>query len=722
MENIHAIINATFIMLSFCYVFEIYCNKKINISDSNKPKYIIGIILGLIISALCPNSLKFTHISIDMRTVPLCLAGLYFGKIPTIIATIIVLITTLIKGNTIPDTTSEVVFLEMAGIASAGIIGLVFGNKGSSGQTLGNTLLTATIVHLVYFTCLILVPSPHIIDIAIESALVILVAWPIATLPLSMILNWQKKRYEIATKIRQTDDKINKIAMCSDDCFWEIDNLYKISYVSDNIADMIGFEKDEVLGRSPSDLLQDIHSKQVLLKYAHSTDSINKTFEDTLIFRHKKGHNIYCEARGSCTIDPKTNTVCGYIGIIHNVTNRYLHEELSRHNQKYIREQNRKLYELNTELKRVENINSELTEQLVSANEKIKEANSVGLDFISMICNEIYVQADDISRCARQLLENVGNSSDKNLLCIEKASNIMQEYICDISDCDKITRGELLMTLSIGNVEELINDVCDHNNARYLIIRKKAISIKCDVRLAQEDKIIKTDFTRLAQVIGILINNAMKYVESGQIVVVCDKYNDNELLFEVADTGMGIPSNVYSEIFNRQLKVASMYRDAEADKTMLSLYICKEIVELLGGKIWYSSQAGLGTTFRFTIPYIKPSEFAVPDNTIYNWKGKNILVVGSSRLRNIMICEAIAKTGAKYQSILCSQDIQDGKINASDYLQHIDILVVRADVASRNDIKRIIKNISNDNVVFTEGNENIAEICSKIDVVINKTL
>ena len=722
MENIHAIINATFIMLSFCYVYEVYCNRKINISDSNKPKYIIGVFLGLIISALSLNSLKFTHISIDMKTVPLCLVGLYFGKIPTITATVVVVITTLIRGNNIPDTESEVVILEMAGTAAAGIIGLVFGNRGSSEQSLGNTLLTATIVHLVYFTCLMLVPSPHIIDIAIESALVILVAWPIATLPLSMILNWQKKRYEIATKIRQTDDKINKIAMCSDDCFWEIDNLYKISYVSDNIADMIGFEKDEVLGRSPSDLLQDIHSKQVLLKYAHSEEAKNKTFEDTLIFRHKKGHNIYCEARGTCTIDPKTNTVCGYIGIIHNVTNRYLHEELSRHNQKYIREQNRKLYDLNAELQRVENQNSELTEQLVSANEKIKEANSVGLDFITMICNEICTQADDISRCARQLLDTIGNSGDKNLLCIEKASNIMQEYICDISDCGKITKGELLMTLSIGNVEELINEVCEHNNARYMIIRKKAISINCDVRLAQEEKIIKTDFTRLAQVIGILINNAMKYVDSGQIMVVCDKYNDNELLFEVSDTGIGIPSNVYSEIFKRHIKLASMYRNSEGDKTLLSLYICKEIVELLGGKIWYSSQAGTGTTFRFTIPYIKSSEFAVPDNTIYIWKNKSILIVGNSRLRNIMICEAIAKTGAKYQSILCGSDISDGKIFASEYLQHIDILVVRTDVATRNDVKRIIKDTDNDNVIFTEGNESIAEICSKIDVKINNTL
>ena len=55
-------------------------------------------------------------------------------------------------------------------------------------------------------------------------------------------------------------------------------------------------------------------------------------------------------------------------------------------------------------------------------------------------------------------------------------------------------------------------------------------------------------------------------------------------------------------------------------------------------------------------------------------------------------------------------------------LQHIDILVVRADVATRNDVKRIIKDTDNDNVIFTEGNESIAEICSKIDVKINNTL
>ena len=115
--------------------------------------------------------------------------------------------------------------------------------------------------------------------------------------------------------------------------------------------------------------------------------------------------------------------------------------------------------------------------------------------------------------------------------------------------------------------------------------------------------VIITDGTKLVQILSNLINNAIKFTPEGRIDIGY-KLQDSFLEFSVKDTGIGIPPEYHSKVFERFYQVDNTV-SRQYQGTGLGLSICKAYAELLGGKIWLESQPGNGTTFSFTIPYVK---------------------------------------------------------------------------------------------------------------------
>ncbi|NJK87779.1 MAG: response regulator [Bacteroidales bacterium] len=113
---------------------------------------------------------------------------------------------------------------------------------------------------------------------------------------------------------------------------------------------------------------------------------------------------------------------------------------------------------------------------------------------------------------------------------------------------------------------------------------------------------VKTDQVKLKQILINLISNAFKYSQSG--TVECGyKPQGNKLLFYVSDTGIGIPEDKFDFIFRRFAQLNILY--SENSGTGLGLSIVKGLVGLLGGEVWLESECNKGTTFYFTIDYLK---------------------------------------------------------------------------------------------------------------------
>jgi signal transduction histidine kinase len=101
---------------------------------------------------------------------------------------------------------------------------------------------------------------------------------------------------------------------------------------------------------------------------------------------------------------------------------------------------------------------------------------------------------------------------------------------------------------------------------------------------------------RLNQVFINIINNAIKVAQQeGEIIVFLERQDNNTVLVRITDNGPGIPSNLKDKIFNK-------FVTGSKSGTGLGLYICKNIIEKHGGKIWADNNKNKGANFNFTIP------------------------------------------------------------------------------------------------------------------------
>ncbi len=122
------------------------------------------------------------------------------------------------------------------------------------------------------------------------------------------------------------------------------------------------------------------------------------------------------------------------------------------------------------------------------------------------------------------------------------------------------------------------------------------------------------DSDRLVQVLTNLLNNAIKFTNEGDSICVTAETEDDQCVFSVRDSGVGIPKEDLDKVFERFHQVAGQPTDQPKNSsTGLGLTICKEIVEHHGGRIWVDSTLGEGTAFHFSVPTETGNQLAVSD-------------------------------------------------------------------------------------------------------------
>jgi signal transduction histidine kinase len=181
---------------------------------------------------------------------------------------------------------------------------------------------------------------------------------------------------------------------------------------------------------------------------------------------------------------------------------------------------------------------------------------------------------------------------------IFQSGSQLLSIINDIVDIANVESGQAKINLTEFNLNSTLRSL----NEQFSINGKQNnISINLKTTLHDEESTIITDNTKLVQIISNLINNAIKFTRDGQIDFGYI-LKEEHLEFFVKDTGIGIPPEYLSCIFDRFFQVDSTV-SRQYCGTGLGLSICKGYVELLGGSIKVESESGKGTMFVFTIPY-----------------------------------------------------------------------------------------------------------------------
>jgi len=263
-------------------------------------------------------------------------------------------------------------------------------------------------------------------------------------------------------------------------------------------------------------------------------------------------------------------------------------------------------------------------EELILAKEKSQESDRLKSAFLANMSHEIRTPMNGILGFAELLRKPnlTGKEQQKYLEIIESSGDRMLNIVNNIVDISKIESGLIEINSKVTNINDQIAFVVSFFTPE---IEKKGLQIVSTKTLPTNEAFIKTDVEKLYGILNNLLKNAIKHTDKGAIELGYElKSNDKQtnLEFFVTDSGNGIPEDRLDVIFDRFMQSDTSNKTAYQGAG-LGLSISKAYVEMLGGTIWVESKQGIGSTFRFTIPYVAV-ESRIEDNIEPKSKAKAI--------------------------------------------------------------------------------------------------
>ena len=230
---------------------------------------------------------------------------------------------------------------------------------------------------------------------------------------------------------------------------------------------------------------------------------------------------------------------------------------------------------------------------------ELRRLERVRRDFVANVSHEFRTPLTAIQGFAETLLAGAMDdpqNRERFLEIIVEHSRRLARLTEDLLKLSKMDADRLELEIRRVNVAQLIESCIE--TAQHRAVEKE---IAISVKPANGVPDIAGDRRRLAEVLQNLIDNALQYTLSRGEIVVSSEARNGEVVFTVADTGIGIPKADQSRIFERFYRVDAA-RSRELGGTGLGLSIAKHIVEVHGGRIWVDSEIGRGSKFYFTVP------------------------------------------------------------------------------------------------------------------------
>ena len=349
-----------------------------------------------------------------------------------------------------------------------------------------------------------------------------------------------------------------------------------IQMMNSEFEKLIGIPRDQIEKKKKLLELVDKKDQPILQRYHYlllsNPEAVPKNYEFDYITRDGETRNAYMT--GSTLLDTKT-CVISFIDI--------------------------------TEFKLVE-------KQLRIAKEKAEESDRLKSAFLANVSHEIRTPLNAITGFSA-LLSNHNlplEKKEKYIKQILNGSSELVSLIDNVLDISRIESGTMKTKVAefllYAQLEEIRNFYDDFKSQH----GKENLEIKLNLPAVHKKFLLKSDQVKLQQILGNLIDNAIKFTASGSVEIgysVLPNQNKDDsrenILFFVKDTGIGIAKKDKDAIFERFVKIIDkgdyLYRGAG-----LGLALARDLVHLLGGEIWVESSLGKGSTFYFTIPHIKP--------------------------------------------------------------------------------------------------------------------
>jgi signal transduction histidine kinase len=238
--------------------------------------------------------------------------------------------------------------------------------------------------------------------------------------------------------------------------------------------------------------------------------------------------------------------------------------------------------------------------ELGQAHEKLLQTDKAKDEFAAMLSHELKTPLVPIQGYVDILLSgHLGNLTDvqkERLQVIKDSSRSLLKLISDILDVQKLDLGQLKIVKQRNNIKDTVEKSVE---VLKTVASEKNIEL---VNHVNGDIFVSYDEERIKQVITNLIKNSMNACsqQTGKIEIIAND-SPHEIEISVKDNGKGIPAEYKDNVFRKFYQVDTS-PTRESGGSGLGLAICKGIIETHGGKLWFESEYGKGTTFIFTIP------------------------------------------------------------------------------------------------------------------------
>jgi two-component system, OmpR family, phosphate regulon sensor histidine kinase PhoR len=228
---------------------------------------------------------------------------------------------------------------------------------------------------------------------------------------------------------------------------------------------------------------------------------------------------------------------------------------------------------------------------------RIRRLETVRRDFVSNLSHELRTPLASLRALAETLQEGALEdppAASRFVDQIQIEVDALTQMANELLELSKIESGRVSLERSPVAASDLLQSA-----AQRMQVQAERADVSLRVDCAEDVPNVQVDSQRLEQVLINLIHNAVKFTRPGGEVILCAEPIPGDVLFAVRDTGVGIPADEVSRIFERFYRVD---KSRTGRGTGLGLSIAKHIVEAHGGKIWAESTEGEGSTFYFTIP------------------------------------------------------------------------------------------------------------------------
>ena len=269
--------------------------------------------------------------------------------------------------------------------------------------------------------------------------------------------------------------------------------------------------------------------------------------------------------------------------------------------------------------------------ELVSAKERAEQSDKLKAAFLANLSHEIRTPMNSIIGFSNLMRKESISKADieEYAEIIGFSTNRLLRMIDDILEISKIETDQVALNETSFSLHSLLEDITNYCNAEKIRLGKPGLNIELALPDDGRSPEIVADQERVGQVLTNLLDNALKFTQTGTIRFGYTLGRDRFCEFFIADTGIGIPGENQVDIFKSFYQVD--YANARKySGTGLGLSISKSLVELMGGLIWVESVKGQGTTFYFTLPF-KFQKKQAPRTELkqinYDFQGLTVLIV-----------------------------------------------------------------------------------------------